>query len=51
MKGWCSIAEMERLGRQRVVDANDWLDALEEAEDRQRHKAQMEQERLSRRNR
>jgi hypothetical protein len=33
VKGWASIAELETtLTRERVIDANEMLDALEEAE-------------------
>lgn len=46
-KKWASIAEVSVMERSRILDANDILDALEEAEDSANRKAEAE----SRRNR
>jgi len=32
VKKWATIAEVSELSRQRILDANDLLDAIEEAE-------------------
>lgn len=33
MKGWTNLMGLKELTRVDILDANDWLDALEEAED------------------
>lgn len=39
-KKWCDLPGLEKLTRRRVIDANEWLDALEEAESEAARKAQ-----------
>lgn len=39
MRKWCSIEAIPTLTRQRVLDANDLLDAMDEAEEVARERA------------
>jgi hypothetical protein len=41
VKGWAVLDKIEGLTRTQILDGNDWLDALEEAEDLAQKKAQM----------
>jgi hypothetical protein len=40
VKGWTRLDRLEALTRTQILDANDWLDALEEAEDVAKAKAE-----------
>jgi hypothetical protein len=45
VKGWTDLIGVRDLTRTEVLDANDWLDALEEAEDAAQAKAEAERNR------
>jgi hypothetical protein len=47
-KRWCTLAELDAFTRQRVIDANEWLDAFEEADEDARRKAEAEAKRVPR---
>jgi len=40
MRKWCTLGEVPTLTRQRILDANDLLDAQDEAEDDARREAE-----------
>lgn len=40
VKGWTTLNGVKELSRTEILDANDWLDALEEAEDIAKAKAE-----------
>lgn len=40
VKGWTNLNGIKELSRTEILDANDWLDALEEAEDIAQKKAE-----------
>lgn len=42
MKHWTQLDRLSTLTRTEILDANDWLDALEEAEDAAHKKAEQE---------
>lgn len=42
MKGWATVGEVAAMSRLEVLEQNEWLDALEEAEDEARRKAEAE---------
>lgn len=42
VKGWTDLGGLRDLTRTEILDANDWLDALEEAEDAAHRKAEQE---------
>ena len=44
-KKWCTLGDMDRLSLVQVLDDNDLLDALEEAEDEAYKKAESERKR------
>lgn len=45
VKKWTNLAALDGMNRTEVLDANDWLDALEEAEDNARRKAERQSKR------
>jgi hypothetical protein len=45
VKGWTSLDRLDSLTRAQILDANDWLDALEEAEDAAHKKAEQDTKR------
>lgn len=48
MKGWARLDEVPRLSRQRILDANDMLDAIEEAEEDAHRESETERRKGSR---
>jgi len=43
MRQWCTLGEISTLSRQRILDANDLLDAQDEAEDDARRESEKKQ--------
>lgn len=41
MAKWALIGDVKQMTRMEILDANEWLDALEEAEDEAQQKADM----------
>jgi hypothetical protein len=45
VKGWTNEGGLKEMSRTEILDANDWLDALEEAEDAAQKKAEQDTKR------